>query len=93
MAWVYILECKDGSFYTGSTPDIERRVAQHQRGEYCQYTSLRRPVRLVYCYEVSTLEDAFYLERQIKGWRREKKKALIQGDYSALIELSKRSKR
>ena len=90
MAWVYILECKDGSFYVGSTPDLERRVAQHQLGEASQYTSLRRPVRLVYSYEVASIEEAFYLERRVKGWRREKKQALIQGDYAALVELSRR---
>ena len=90
MPWVYILQCKDGSFYTGSTPNLERRLAEHKRGEGGAYTSLRLPVRLVYSYEVPTLGDAFYLERWIKGWRREKKQALIRGDYSALVALSRK---
>jgi putative endonuclease len=89
MPWVYILQCRDGSYYTGSTPDLERRLAEHQRGEGGKYTSLRLPVRLAYCYEVPRIEDAFYLERQIKGWRRAKKEALIRGDYSALAALSR----
>ncbi|MEE9198543.1 MAG: GIY-YIG nuclease family protein [Dehalococcoidia bacterium] len=89
MAWVYILECKDGSYYTGSTPDLGRRVAEHQAGEGGRYTALRLPVRLVFSYAVPRIEDAFYLERQLKGWRRQKKEALMRGDYTALVELSK----
>jgi len=88
MAWVYILQCKDGAYYTGSTLELEKRVAEHQGGEGGAYTSVRLPVRLVYCYQVATVEEAFYLERQIKGWRREKKEALIRGDYSALVRLA-----
>jgi len=87
--WVYILQCKDGSYYAGSTPNLERRLAEHRMGEGGAYTSLRLPVRLVYSYEVGTIEDAFYLERQIKGWRRVKKEALIKGDYGTLVELAK----
>ena len=89
MPWVYILQCKDGSYYTGSTPHLELRVAQHHRGEGGGYTSLRLPVKLVYSYEVARIEDAFYLERQVKGWRRAKKEALIRGDYFALVELTR----
>ena len=89
MPWVYILQCKDGSYYTGSTPDLERRLSEHQRGEGGLYTSTRLPVKLVYSYEIKNIEDAFYLECQIKGWRRAKKEALIRGDYAVLIELSK----
>ncbi len=88
MAWVYILQCKDGSYYAGSTPDLERRLAEHRRREGHWFTSLRLPVRLVYSYEVVRVEDAFYLERQIKGWRRAKKEALIRGDFDALVALA-----
>jgi putative endonuclease len=89
MPWVYILKCRNDSYHTGSTPDLERRVAQHQHGEGGTYTSSRLPVKLVYSYEVGTIEEAFYLERRIKGWRREKKEALIHGDYPALVTLSR----
>ena len=88
MAWVYILECKNGAFYTGSTPNLERRVAQHNAGEGSNFTAIRRPVELVFSYEVERIDEAFYLERQVKGWRREKKMALIRGDYEALVELA-----
>ena len=89
MPWVHILQCKDSSYYVGSTPHLERRIAEHQCGEGGLYTSLRLPLRLVYSYEVTSIEEAFYLERRLKGWRRAKKEALIRGDYEALVELSK----
>ncbi len=89
MPWVYILRCQDGSYYTGSTPNLERRLAEHQLGLGGTYTALRLPVDLVYSYEVERIEDAFHLERQVKGWRREKKEALIRGDYETLRALAK----
>ena len=88
MAWVYILECRDGSLYTGSTPDIERRIAEHRAGEGGGWTAKRLPVRLVFVEEMPTLEEAFLAERQIKGWRRAKKLALIRGDFRALRRLA-----
>ena len=91
MAFVYILRCRDGSFYVGSARDtLERRVAEHNAGTYGGYTSMRRPVELVYAQEFTTITDAIAAERQLKGWRREKKEALIRGDLEALPELSKR---
>ena len=89
MAWVYILRCNDGSHYTGCTPDLERRVAEHDPGQGSQYTALRLPVKLVYSYDMTRIEDAFYLEHQIKGWRRVKKEALIRGDYDVLKTLAR----
>ena len=89
MPWVYILECRDGSYYTGSTPDLERRIAEHQSGTYEGYTCSRRPVRLVFCYETAAIDDAFQLERQIKGWSRAKKEALIAGQYDLLPTLAR----
>ena len=89
MPWMYILECKDGSYYTGSTPNLERRVAEHKLGQGGRYTSVRLPVEIVFSYEVARIDDAFHLERQVKGWRRAKKEALIRGDYNSLVELSK----
>ena len=92
MAWAYILRCRDGSYYTGSTPDLQRRLAEHMAGLGGAYTSVRLPVELVYSCEVSTIDDAFRLERQIKGWRREKKEALIRGDYESLPDLARRKR-
>ena len=89
MAWVYILKCKDDSYYVGSTPDLERRVAEHQAGILCDYTSRRRPVELVFCQEMVTIDQAFHVERQLKGWSRRKKEAIIAGKYDLLPELSR----
>ncbi len=88
MPYVYILLCADGSYYTGVTTDLERRLQEHQEGaDPHAYTYTRRPVKLVWAEEVSTYEDALRLERQIKGWRRAKKEALIRGDFEALHQL------
>ena len=77
MAWLYILKCSDGSYYTGSAVDIEKRIAEHKAGVYNGYTSKRLPIELVFSCEMPTLFDAFLRERQIKGWTRRKKEALI----------------
>lgn len=76
---VYILKCRDGSYYTGIAHDIQARVDEHRRGFGCPYTFRRRPVFLVYTEEHSSLAYALRRERQIKGWSRRKKKLLIQG--------------
>jgi predicted GIY-YIG superfamily endonuclease len=89
MPYVYILECSDKSYYTGSAEDLEKRVGEHQAGTYGGYTACRRPVRLVFSHEVPTMHEAFLLERQIKGWSRAKKEAIISGDYDLLPELSR----
>ena len=80
MAWVYILKCADGSYYTGSTTDLERRVWDHQNSYYKGYTGSRLPVILVWSIDCPSEHDAFLFERQIKGWTRSKKEALIRGD-------------
>ncbi len=90
MAHMYILECVDGSFYVGSTVDLERRLAQHQLGEGAAYTRTRRPVRLVYFSEFDRVEDAYAREKQVQGWGRAKRRALIDGNWDALPALSKR---
>jgi putative endonuclease len=87
--YLYMLRCADGSYYVGSTTNSELRVAQHEAGEGGAYTSQRLPVRLVYTCEFDTLDEAFLRERQVKGWSRRKKEALVRGDYEALVELSK----
>ena len=89
MAYTYILQCSDNSFYTGVTNDIERRVFEHQNGMNKCYTSKRLPVKLVWCSEYIDFSSAIALEKQIKGWRRAKKIALINGNWDELIELSK----
>ncbi len=90
MAWMYILECIDGSYYTGSAKDLERRLNEHQEGKGANYTSRRLPVKLVYCEEHERVADAFYREKQVQGWRRAKKEALINGSPELLPALAKK---
>jgi putative endonuclease len=87
--YMYILECSDGSYYTGSTTDLERRLAQHQNGEGANHTKKRLPVKLVYFEEYSRIDEAFYREKQVQGWSRKKKEALIKGMPEKLHELAK----
>jgi putative endonuclease len=91
-AFVYMLKCADDSFYVGSATgdDLTLRLAQHEQGTYRGYTFTRRPVRLVWSEHFSRITDAIAVERQIKGWSRAKKEALINGNWSALEQLSKR---
>jgi putative endonuclease len=88
---VYILECADGSYYTGSTADITKRLWQHEQGvEASSYTFSRRPVKLVWASEeVEHYYDALRWERQIKGWNRAKKQALIDGKFEVIHEIVK----
>jgi predicted GIY-YIG superfamily endonuclease len=87
MPFVYLLKCADGSYYAGSTLDLEMRMTQHQAGYFKGYTSSRLPVELVWQQEFATEHEAFVSERQIKGWTRAKKEALIRGDFSAIHEI------
>ena len=86
--FVYILEVKNGDYYVGSTPDLEHRIAQHHAGIGSNWTAVRRPVRVVYTEEFPTMREAFEAERQLKGWRREKKEAVIKGEWELLPELA-----
>ena len=88
--FVYILECSDGTYYTGSTRDLERRVQQHQAGEGAKYTKKRLPVKLIYFEELDRIDAAVYREKQIQSWSRKKKQALIDGRLDDLPELSKK---
>ena len=90
MAYMYILECSDKSFYTGSTINLEKRLAEHQMGEGAKFTKTRRPVKLVYFEECNNIADAFAREQQIKGWGRNKKIALIEGKHEELPRLADR---
>src|SRR5271169_295023 len=88
--YIYILQCADGSYYTGVTNNVEKRFYEHQEGliESC-YTHNRRPVKLMYIEESSDVLATISREKQIKGWTRKKKEALIAKDHEKLIELSK----
>lgn len=89
MYFVYIVQCSDGYYYTGVTNDLERRVNEHNSGVIEGYTSNRLPVRLVFNQSFQFIQDAIAAEKQIKGWSRKKKEALINGDFKRLKLLSK----
>ena len=86
--WMYILECSNGAYYTGSTNNIELRMQQHQSGNGANFTKKHLPVHLVYSEEFERVQDAFYREKQIQGWSRKKKEALINGFPEKLHELA-----
>src|SRR6185503_3411386 len=92
--WGYMLRCADGSYYVGLTrAGLDKRVAEHREGRFAGYTHSRRPVELVWAQDFQWLTDAIACERRIKGWRREKKNALANGQYDALPGLAKTAKR
>lgn len=86
--YTYILECSDGTYYTGSTKYLELRIQQHQEGKGANHTKKRLPVHLVYVEIFQRIDEAFYREKQIQGWSRKKKEALIEGNHNKLPELS-----
>ncbi|MBS1988254.1 GIY-YIG nuclease family protein [Candidatus Dependentiae bacterium] len=88
--FVYMLECSDGSFYVGHTDDLEKRLSEHNSGKIDGYTATRLPVALVYHQPFPTRDEAFTAERKIKGWSREKKKALIKGQWFEIKRLAKK---
>jgi len=87
-AYTYILQCRNGAYYTGSTIDLMRRINQHQNGEGANYTRKHLPVTLVYVEEFQRIDQAFYREKQIQGWSHKKKEALIKGDENELHKLA-----
>jgi putative endonuclease len=87
--FVYIVECKDGSYYTGITSELAKRINEHNLGFYRGYTSSRLPVKLVYSNRFTNVNEAINAERQIKGWSRAKKEALIIGDFDFLRKHSR----
>ncbi len=92
-AFLYILRCRDGAYYVGTTMDtLEARISQHTAGSFDGFTAARRPVELVFHQEFERITDAISAERQVKGWRRAKKEALISGRYDLLPELAKRGR-
>ena len=94
MFWVYMLKCADNSYYTGHTDNLENRLMQHYHKIFptC-FTATRLPVELVFSQEFATREEALVSEKQIKGWSRKKKEALISSDWNALSIYAKRRKK
>ena len=90
MFWAYMLRCADGSFYCGHTDNLEARVAAHMSGEGSEFTNARLPVDLVWSEEFATREEALGAERTVKGWSRDKKVALVRGDWAATQRLARR---
>jgi predicted GIY-YIG superfamily endonuclease len=89
MFFVYLLRCADNSYYVGHTEDLDHRVASHQTGRFGGYTADRLPVRLVWSETFESRDDAFAMERKIKGWSRAKKEALIRGDWDEVRRLAR----
>ncbi len=89
--FVYILECSDGTYYTGVTNNLELRLEQHQQGIHREsYTYSRRPVKVVFYQLFTSNPQAFDFEKRIKKWSKAKKLALIQDHYEKLPVLSKK---
>ena len=88
MPYMYILECADGSYYTGSTWNLEKRLWEHQNGQGANHTAKHLPVKLAYCEEGDSIEAAYRREKQIQGWSRKKKQALMAGDSNQLHRLA-----
>ena len=89
-AYMYLLRCSDRSYTGTARSGLEQRIAEHNAGTFDGYTAKRRPVTLVYSEWFDQITDAISAERQVKGWSRAKKEALIRGDFDQLRELSKR---
>ena len=89
--WAYMLHCADRSFYVGHTEDLDARIGAHQSGLTKGYTSTRLPVTLVWADEFPSRYEALQAERQIKGWGRGKKLALIRGDWKPISALARSS--
>ncbi|QFR34796.1 GIY-YIG nuclease family protein [Ancylobacter sp. TS-1] len=93
-AFVYMLRRADGSYYVGSTSaSLEKRIAEHESGAFPGYTFHRRPVRLIWSESFEQITDAITAERQIKGWSRTKKEALVRGDWEGVRQAARRAAR
>ena len=90
MPYIYMLECRDRSFYIGSTWDLERRVSEHQEGLGAAYTRRRRPVRLVWHAAYDSITEAYTMEKRVQGGSRAKRIALVAGRLDDLPDLSRR---
>ena len=90
MPYMYILRCRDHMLYVGSTFDLEKRIAEHNAGLGAEFTVRRLPVALAYAEEHQTMADAYRREKQVQGWSRAKREALIVGDLDRLHDLARR---
>ena len=89
--YVYILECRDKTFYTGVTNNLVRRLQEHKCGvDLNSYGFHRRPIKLVFYATFSEIETAITFEKQLKGWSRAKKIALIENRFKDLPNLAKK---
>lgn len=88
--YVYILKCKDDSYYVRHTDSIEKRISEHNLNLFDCYTSSRLPVEVVFIQSFGTRDESFIAERQIKKWSRVKKEALIEGDWEKVSLLAKK---
>lgn len=88
MPFIYILECADGTYYTGSTRSMEKRFWEHSNFKGANYTKKRQPLKLVFCEEFERMDEAFYREKQVQGWSHAKKKALIDKNFKLIHELA-----
>ncbi|CAN5422955.1 GIY-YIG nuclease family protein [soil metagenome] len=89
MPHMYILKCADGSYYVGSTRDLDRRMFEHGTGAGAAYTRKRLPVELVFAEEYEFVHEAYEREKQVQGWSRRKREALIAGEYDRLPDASR----
>jgi predicted GIY-YIG superfamily endonuclease len=85
---VYILQCADDSYYVGCTSNLPQRLDEHRSRRFCGYTASRLPVELKSHQNFATMLEAILAEKQIKGWTRATKEALIAGDYELLRMLA-----
>jgi putative endonuclease len=90
MPWTYIVQCRDDTYYVGSTYELDRRVSEHNLGFGAAYTRpyRRRPVTLVWSAHFDRMDQAYWYEKQIQGWGREKRQALIEGRWEDLPALA-----
>lgn len=87
--YAYLLRCNDGSYYAGHTDELETRMAQHATGALGGYTAKRQPVVLVWSDSFTTRDEAFAIERKLKGWSRAKKEALVAGNWELISQLAR----
>ena len=92
--WVYLLKCSDSAYYIGMTDNLELRFSQYQTGfDPKSYTASRRPVKLMWAQEFASHDEAFRCERQVKGWSRAKKEALVNNDWDEIHGIVKRERK
>ncbi|MHA3839777.1 GIY-YIG nuclease family protein [Sphingomonas aestuarii] len=87
--WAYLIRCADGRYYTGQTDDLDRRLAEHNAGGFCDCPARRRPLELVWSESFQTRLEALEAERIVGGWSRAKKEALIAGNWSMVSHFAK----